>query len=353
MAVKINIQYPMAYQPPFEVIHIGDASRGGNYICLGCDEEMIPRKGQIKRRHFAHKAGLKECNPDNALHETAKAAICQRFMSAVQLGQEYLVQFPCSRCRQPIGVNVASQGAAIATETSVIQGTRSDLVITKVDGKSPRVIIEIVVHHDIEEPTGERYRDSSIPVIKVRPTWETVDRLTRQAFGEETLNVKDKTCRRCKETSHAHRQWLEGTREKLHDALRAAQGNADRPLPIRQDRYGSFLRRDTQDRVNANARRLAATGFTQQTSRPTLFRVQADGWTVYADLDSTEVMRIWEVDCATGLYAFPEDTKPPRCRQCVLDIVREILEQNGVEIRRYFVDHGAHNHWAPDAEEEA
>ena len=124
MAVKINIQYAMAYQPPFEVIHIGDASRGGKYLCLGCNEEMIPRKGQTKRHHFAHKAGLEECNPDNALHETAKAAICQGFMSTVQLRQEYLVQFPCSRCRQPIGVNVASQGAAIATERSVIQGTK-------------------------------------------------------------------------------------------------------------------------------------------------------------------------------------------------------------------------------------
>ena len=57
------------------------------------------------------------------------------------------------------------------------------------------------------------------------------------------------------------------------------------------------------------------------------------------------------MDCAPGLYAFPEDTKPPRCRECVLDTVREILEQNGVEIRRYFMDHGAHNYWAPDDEE--
>ena len=46
-------------------------------------------------------------------------------------------------------------------------------------------------------------------------------------------------------------------------------------------------------------------GFGQQPKRPTLFRVKVDGWTVYADLDSTEVMKIWEVDCARGLYCLP------------------------------------------------
>ena len=85
-------------------------------------------------------------------------------------------------------------------------------------------------------------------------------------------------------------------------------------------------------------------GFGQQPKRPTLFRVKVDGWTVYADLDSTEVMKIWEVDCAPGLYAFPEHAKPPKCRECVLEMVNAILEENGIETRRYFMDHGMHNH---------
>ena len=62
-------------------------------------------------------------------------------------------------------------------------------------------------------------------------------------------------------------------------------------------------------------------------------------------------MRIWEVDCAPGLYAFPQDTKPPECRQCVLEIVRTILEENRIEIRRYFLDSGGHNHWVRSQEQ--
>ena len=82
--------------------------------------------------------------------------------------------------------------------------------------------------------------------------------------------------------------------------------------PITQDKVQSFLRAETRKLVNNNARKLASAGFTQQPSRPTLFRADADEWKIYADLDSTEVMRIWEVDCLPGLYAFPEDTEPPR-----------------------------------------
>ena len=163
-----NIQYLLAYQPIFDVIHVNDAERGNRYLCLGCDQEMIPRKGRIKKHHFAHKADLEQCNPDNALHETAKAAICQGFLTALEDYKSYPVKFPCDRCRKPIPVNVAVEGAGIATERTAIKGTRSDLVITKDDGRSPRVIIEIVVHHDLDVDTEEKYKGSGIAVIKIR-----------------------------------------------------------------------------------------------------------------------------------------------------------------------------------------
>ena len=346
---KPDIQYPMAYRPVFDVAHINDAEKGQKYLCLGCDADMIPRKGRIKRYHFAHKAGLEQCNPDNALHETAKAAICQGFLTAVQERGAYSVKFPCSRCREPVGVNVAIEGAAIATERSVVHGTRSDLVITRGDGKSPRVIIEIVVHHDVEEFTKEKYLESGTPVLKVRPSWESVDRLREQAVADETLNVDDTVCRNCKETNRRHKEWIEGIKGKLSVALQTGRGHKE-TVPIHQDRFGSFLRADTKRLVNSNARRLAAVGFVQQSRRPTLFRVDVDGWRIFADLDSTEVMRIWEVSSLPGLYAFPEDTEPPKCKECVLDIVRGILEGNGVIVRRYFLDPGTHNHWTPEDE---
>ena len=303
-AKRPQIRYPMAYQRPYRVAHITQAEKGKTYLCLGCGQEMIPRKGTMKRHHFAHKAGTERCDPDTALHETAKAAICQGFLTAQEGGTSYLLKFSCARCGEPIPTNAALPGASIATERAAVDGTRSDLVITKEDGKSPRIIIEIVVHHDLEMETENRYLKSGIPVIKVKPTWETVDELRNEVHGDETINITQRTCRPC-------REWIGNIEKKLRAATTPRDEKEIKLVPITQDRYDAHLRPDTRRRVNENARRLVMIGFGQQPKRPTLFRVKVDGWTVYADLDSTEVMKIWEVDCAPGLYAFPEHAKPP------------------------------------------
>ena len=343
-----KILYPMAYVSPYKVTHIKEAGRGQGYRCLGCQKEMIARKGEINAHHFAHKKAGEQCDPDNALHETAKAAICQGFLVAQEQCTRYDLKFPCDRCREPIAVDVAIEGAGIATERSEIEGTRSDLVITEGDGRTARVIIEVVVHHDIDPSTEKKYRISGTPVMKVRPSWGNVDSLRKGVSANETLNVKTSTCRDCREEDRLHKKWLSRTEEQLRSALKAT-GRARVGIdPITEDKFGSFLRADTRRQINQNARKLAELGFSQQSSRNTLFKVQLDGWAIYADLDSTDVMRIWEVNCAPGIYAFPQDVKPPRCRECVLETVRDIMGENGVEIRRYFEDREEHNHWPPE-----
>ena len=327
----------MAFQIPYQVTHITDAEKGGKYHCLGCNKDMVARRGNRKRHHFAHKAEHGECNPDNALHETAKAAICQGFLTAQEDSEPYLLQFPCERCGKAISTNIAVSGAGIATERTAVDGTRSDLVATKEDGKSPRVIIEIVVYHDLEAETASRYRESGVPVIKVKPTWETVDEMRKKTLADDTLNISQQKCRPC-------REWTEYIEKKLRAAITPKEEDDIELVPITRDKYDARLRWDTRRQVNENAQRLARIGFRQQPSRPTLFRIKIEEWTIYGDLDSTDVVRIWEADCSPGLYAFPEHPKPPKCRECVLEIVRTILEENGIEARRYFLDSEAHNH---------
>ena len=313
-------------------------------ICAWMRRRYDPLQGKIKRHHFAHKADLEQCDPDNALHETAKAAIVQGFLRARDHGKEYPVKFPCGGCDSILKVDTAIEGASIATERAVVQGTRSDLVITGAEGKSPRVIIEIVVHHDLEDGTEKRYKDSGIPVVRVRPTWETVDELRQEIQVKEILNIPTPVCWQCRENQRNREERSHGIEQKIRAKIAPPQAATSKLETIRQDRFGAFLRRDTRELVNENARKLARIWFGQRSSRPTLFNVKVDEWSIFADLDSTEVMRIWELECAPGLYAFPEDTNPPKCRECVLEIVRTILEENGIEIRRYFMDHGAHNH---------
>ena len=203
------VQYPVAYVRPYEAVHIKDAQRGRSHFCFGCHDEMVIRRGHMRRARFAHKAGFVQCEKYNALHEAAKVFICQGFRRAVATGGEYQVGYPCGRCKTPISRNVASGGANIDSEKMVVKGTRSDLVVFQ-PGGSPRVIIEIVVTHDLESNTEQKYKAANYPVVTVEPSWDTLLDLERSAIGSRILNVKDEQ-RYCGDCRAARKQAIRAT----------------------------------------------------------------------------------------------------------------------------------------------
>ncbi len=348
-----NILYPAAYIKPFTSVHISEAQRGDLHYCFGCDGEMLIKRGSIRQQHFAHKPPFIECDSNNALHETAKAIIAQGFMQAIDSGRVYNLSYPCRRCETPITVDVAEKGAGIGSEITVANGTRSDLVITRGDGITPRVIIEIVVHHDLEQETRKKYEEFGLPVVKVAPTWETLPDLLLATLGYETLNIERTECKVCYE-HRAEEQRRQEAREierrkrraeasQLVEGITPHPGKAPRIVSVTHDRYGSPLRSGTRSTVMKHARRLAWLGFQQQPSRPTLFLYQVNGWKIYADLDSTEVMRIWEVNCVPAIYAFPLKGAS-QCRECILESVGFLLDKHLVPYRRHFEDSEGHDH---------
>ena len=351
MVTKSNeIQYPLAYRQPFTVVKIETAERGQAYFCLGCNELMIARKGQVNKHHYAHKASLPICNSSNALHEAAKAAIVQGFLEATANSAEYCVSYPCDECRKAIPVNVARDERSIAEEVQAVPGTRSDLVIFRKEGQA-LCILEVVVTHDMEKQTQVRYREAGIPVIKIEPTWEALPELLQRARGTDLLKADDKTfrCNTCREHHRKKRELQREEKQCRKEAQRLLKplekrANLWQPQKlntIEKDRFGSFLRWDTKQTLNRHATKITSIGFQQQTSRPTLFRYQDEGWEIYADLDSTEVMRIWEVDCAPAVYAFgPENTV--HCRECILERLEKILTHHQLTVRRHFEDTTGH-----------
>ena len=352
-----GILYPGAYAQPYEAVHIEDAQRGRPYFCFGCDREMVMRRGPKRSPHFAHKAGFVQCEKDNTLHESAKAFICQGFLRAVATGGEYQVGYPCERCKTPISVNIATKDASIASERVVVKGTRSDLAVFQPD-RSPRVIIEVVVTHDLESDTKQRYEEANCPVVTIEPSWDTLPDLRRAAIGSRILNMKEDKHRYCsdcrdalKKEAEARAQAAETCQRKMRQAKKLVAGimpHSGKIPPITsitRDRYGSPLKWHTRKQVMTNARKLVWLGFQQQKKRPTLFLHQTGRWKIYADLDSTEVMRIWEVDCEPALYAFGKDASG--CRECLLEAVGEIFDQHKMPYRRYFEDPGVHDHTLP------
>lgn len=362
-----GIQYPEAYVEPFQRVHITDAHAGLTYFCYGCRQEMVRRQGSKRRWHFAHKAEFDRCEGDNALHEAAKANIVEGFLSAMESGDDYNLGYLCQGCGVHILVNVAEQGAGIATERIAVEGTRSDLVvinpISKIRqrGRVERVIIEIVVSHDLEVDTHLKYQDAGTPVIKVKPTWETLDELRPSCIGYDTLNIDKKRCPECEEIERRRGEAEEKLKAEVEEAgqaemekheklseiarelllgVRPHTGRRIQLKPITHDKFGSPLRRETRRQVNDYARRLEWLGFEQQASRATLLMYRSGGWKIYADLGGTEILRIWEVECVPAIYAFPDNDRVPHSalHGHLLEQLGSVLESHGVPVRRHFED---------------
>lgn len=346
MSTPKTIQYPMAYVKPYRPVRIDETTLGNLHYCFGCDQQMVARKGEVRQHHFAHKPPFAECDSENALHETAKANICRGFLQAMGSRDRYNLGFPCMDCGISIKVNIAEAGASIASERSVVPGTRSDLVIMRQDGVEPRVVIEIVVHHDLEPKTRQNYEDSRIPVVKVAPTWEKVSELLTKAEGYQALNISEKRCQGCR-AREERRKKIEAKKKAETDQILSGITPRDPTgqalTNITHDRFGANLRAGTRFRIMTNARKLIRLGFWQQESRPTLFLFQAGIRKIYADLDSTDVMRIWEVDCEPAIYSFPAEGGTG-CRECILEGLGRIFDQNAIPYRRHFEDHGGHDH---------
>ena len=385
-----EILYPVAYAQPYEAVHIEDAQRRRPYFCFGCDREMVMRSGDIRRPHFAHKAGFVQCEKDNTLHEAAKAFICKGFRHAVATGEEYQVRYPCKQCETHISVNVAIEGANIESEKTVVKGTRSDLVVFQPDG-SPRVIIEIVVTHDLEGDTKQRYEETNYPVVTVEPSWDTLRDLLQAAIGSRILNIKTdehRYCSDCRDTRqkresqvrswegpethrrkvgqyHRQTQASETQPQRMKQTHRRAQASGTQPRKMKQahrlawslarglvagigphserippltsithDKYGSPLNTRDQAQVMASAQKLAWLGFQQQTKRPTLFLYQTGRWEIFGDLDSGDSVPV--------LYALRNGER--ECKECLLEAVGEIFDQHGVPYRRRFEDTEDHDH---------
>lgn len=116
--------------------------------------------------------------------------------------------------------------------------------------------------------------------------------------------------------------------------------------PITNDKYGNEIWGITKIAVNLSANRLAQLGLRQDSKRPTLFYLRGAGVTAYADLDSTDVIPIWESGGAAALWTRPFNHP---YRDLYLCAFGTWLEKGGITVRRHFMDEtvGMHECWQP------
>ena len=254
----MNILYPFARSESGRAVSVREAQKGRPYQCFGCLAPMVARQGLERRWHFAHKPPFDRCaDPDKALHDAAKALIVQGFSDARDRKGEYLLGVPCDACRTAVSRNAAVPGASVEVEKVVALGTRSDLVVNQPD-REP-VVIEIVVTHDMEPETRDRYKEAGIPVLAVYPTWDTLARLESAIIADDTLNVPLVRCAACKDAADRKRRKEEEIRSRVDsmlERLNERRRSASAQLPFRpwtHDRFGRPMFPHIRPEVYTNA----------------------------------------------------------------------------------------------------
>lgn len=64
--------YSYAFDSESRLIHIDDAKKGKEYRCPNCGGIMIPKQGEKRAKHFAHKANTENCSYETYLHKIVK-----------------------------------------------------------------------------------------------------------------------------------------------------------------------------------------------------------------------------------------------------------------------------------------
>lgn len=321
---------------------IAAAERGQrcDCVCLGCNRPVIAKQGRINAWHFAHATSADAAGCEGWLHATAKALLHQRIASALQDNAPLQIKFVlCHKAHTKHSnlLRAGTIGTVALEQWWAERNIQPDLTLS--GSGNPKALIEVVVSHPPEPPVI----DCGVPVLEFHPRPETVAAIA-DSDELEFARVHNYSCPQCRkmerekaEKEARRHQSVEQTTSKLRDLL-AQQPERPAPNRITDDRYGNSIRYQTLTNVNQYARLLAKLGFSQQKSRPTLFKINPGKWTVYVDLDSTDIIPIWEVRGEPAIYAFPCDAKSYEKREILLESLGQVLNENNIPWRRHFED---------------
>lgn len=343
--MKPRVSYPIADAGGGRAVAIEEAGSGESYRCFGCQAPMVAKRGSQRAWHFAHKPPLRGCgDSDRALHETAKALIVQGFAEAQNRDAEYRVGFSCRDCGDDLSWNIARPETRISAERTVVEGTRSDVVVDR--GDRPPLIIEVVVSHDLEPATRLRYENAELPVFVVHPAWDTVTGLARAVIADVVMNVPATRCAPCQDAEDRRQRELAEAESWAQSMLRGLQAGAAEPAgsaspnvrPWRHDKFGREMYPRVLRRVRRNAAILQRLGFVQSAAKPWLFsfRLPKGGGVIYANFGSTEEVPIWEDPSA--LIHWQLKRRSAAEEDALVPLFLQMLRAAGAEVRVSFYD---------------
>ncbi|MEI7786538.1 MAG: competence protein CoiA family protein [Betaproteobacteria bacterium] len=158
-----DILYSFANNENGDLVGALLAKRGATYFCPSCQTEMVHRKGEKVRPHFAHKSLSPNCSPETVLHFGFKRLLRERISRSINAGAGLAFQWKCDSCCGSHTGNLLKR-ATHAEEELNLGICRPDIALLSKDG-NVAAAIEIVVTHPPEQSVISFYKANRIPLI--------------------------------------------------------------------------------------------------------------------------------------------------------------------------------------------
>ena len=206
-----RIKYHYAKNQDGVIIDIADVvkedRKSQRFFCISCGAEMIPKLGEVKARHFAHKAETPNCNSETYLHKLTKLCLKNMFYSSEPFEIAYWQEVKCAdRASCPFFKEDVCKEKRLKSfdlkryydtcqEEERADGFIADLKISNSKNADiPPVTIEVFVSHKCSLPK----KDSGLKIIEVR--------VKDEADIQELISgpiTEDEECRYSFEPRHA------------------------------------------------------------------------------------------------------------------------------------------------------
>lgn len=160
--MKETIKYALTSNG--KIVSINEAERGlnCNCLCIGCKQRLIAKKGKKQIHHFAHYNAI-ECGKSNQtlIHLKAKDILLKA--KKIKLPDLY-IEFPNSGKNKEL-----IKSADYISIDHVILEKKLDSIIPDiiVISNNQKLIIEVVVTHDIDDEKFQKIKKMNIPTLKI------------------------------------------------------------------------------------------------------------------------------------------------------------------------------------------
>jgi hypothetical protein len=192
-----GFRVPFGLDPSGALVAPEKAVRSERYVCPACGDRLTYRAGQIVAANFAHRGGT-NCTPESALHAAAKLLVAESVrVWLAGSGPRPVVRRACS-CDLVKDDPIRDGVAGVTLEHRLRAGERdlvADVALLDAAG-GIRLLVEILVHHEVDPDKRKALAAGSIPWIELEAEMVINDAAvwTPRATG----NVRAIECRVCK-----------------------------------------------------------------------------------------------------------------------------------------------------------